>query len=71
MGVGLNILKFFNCSISLTIGSIAGKRMAELGDQKLRGFVTLHDDGSRVWFKEWIEARGCHHYSIGIRISTS
>jgi hypothetical protein len=66
MGVGLSVLEFFNRSINLTIGSIAGKRMAELGDQKLHKDIALKPDGSRVWFKDWIEARGCHHYSIDI-----
>ena len=66
MGVGLQALEFFNRSINLTIGSIYGKRMCELGDQKLHKDIALKEDGSRVWFKDWIEARGCHHYSIDI-----
>jgi hypothetical protein len=66
MGVGPSILNFFNRSISHTIGSIAGKKMAELGDQKLWDTVATKPDGGRVWFKEWIEAAGCHHYSIDL-----
>jgi hypothetical protein len=66
MGVGPSILEFFNRSINLTIGGIAGRRMAELGDQKLWDLVATKPDGSRVWLKDWIEARGCHHYSIDI-----
>ena len=66
MAVGLNVLEFFNRSINLTIGSIFGKRMVELGDQKLHDFITTAPGGGRVWFKDWIEARGCHHYSIDI-----
>ena len=66
MGVGLEVLEFFNRSINMTIGSIAGKRMVELGDQKLHADIAVKEDGSRVWFKDWIEARGCHHYSIDI-----
>ena len=66
MGVGPSILEFFNRSINLTIGSIAGRRMAELGDQKLWDTVATKPDGGRVWFKEWVEALGCHHYSIDI-----
>ena len=66
MGVGPSILNFFNRSINLTIGGIAGRRMAELGDQKLWDTVATKPDGRRVWFKEWIEAAGCHHYSIDI-----
>ena len=66
MGVGLSIIDFFNRSISKTIGDISGKRMCELGDQKLHEEIALKPDGSRVWFKDWIEARGCHHYSIDI-----
>lgn len=66
MGAGLSILEFFNRSINLTIGSIAGRRMVELGDQKLWDIIATKPDGGRVWFKDWIEARGCHHYSIDI-----
>jgi len=65
MGVGLQVLEFFNRAIYLTVGSIAGMRMAELGDQKLHADIATCDDG-RVWFKDWIEARGCHHYSIDL-----
>ena len=66
MGVGLSIIDFFNRSISKTIGDITGKRMTELGDQKIWDSVATKPDGGRVWFKDWIEDRGCHHYSIDI-----
>lgn len=66
MGVGLSVIDFFNRSISRTIGSISGKRMAELGDQKIWDSIATKPGGGRVWFKDWIEDRGCHHYSIDI-----
>lgn len=66
MGIGMPSIEFFNRAINLTIGSIFGKRMVELGDQKIWGQLHVKDDGSRVWAKDWFEARGCHHYSIDI-----
>jgi hypothetical protein len=66
MGMGLNAMEFFNRSISRTIGSVHGRRMAELGDQMLWDIMSEKDDGRRVWAKDWFEAMGCHHYSIDI-----
>ena len=66
MGVGPDLIKFFNKSLALTLGDIRGRRMAELGDQKLWEAMQLTANGERVWFKDYAEARGCHHYSIDI-----
>jgi len=66
MGVGMDVIEFFDRSISRTVGDIRSRRMAELGDQKLWAMIATTPKGGRVWAKEWFEARGCHHYSIDI-----
>lgn len=66
MAIGMDIIEFFNRAIARTLGDIHGRRMAELGDQKLWGQIALKESGKRVWAKDWFEARGCHHYTIDI-----
>lgn len=66
MAIGMDIIEFFNRSIARTLGDIRGRRMAELGDQKLWPAVRLTPAGERVWAKQYFEDRGCHHYSIDI-----
>jgi len=52
MGIGMDIIEFFDRSISRTIGDIRGRRMAELGDQKLWAMIATTPEGERVWAKE-------------------
>jgi hypothetical protein len=62
MGIGFDILDFFNRGIVKTIGSVYGKRMCELGDQKM--WAVMREP--RMWAKEFFESQGVHHYSIDI-----
>ena len=63
MGIGVEIISFFNRSVNLTFGDINGLRMLELGDQKLHANIWVKGK-ERVWAKDYFEMRGCHHYSI-------
>jgi hypothetical protein len=64
MGMGFEVIKFLQKSVSATIGELKGKRLVELGDQKLHACVRRTKDGGRVWAKDYFEELGCHHYSI-------
>lgn len=64
MGIAKNGLKFLSKSVGLSFGSVKGRKMVELGDQKLHPKTCLTKSGKRVWAKDYFEWIGYHHYSI-------